>query len=298
MSHFSLLVIGDNPESQVVPFHEFESTGIEAFIQDIDVTEQVKSITAPDGGFCLQHALEEHGLHRRVVDDESSLDIADKHKYGYAIVKDDTLIKAVRRTNPNARWDWYQIGGRWSGLFKLKPGKTGTVGTPSFMTKPAPKGYVDSALKMDIDVEGMRTEAATRAGERWEIVRGILGDSITTYIPWKEIQKKYPRNEEGQDRARNEYQCQPAHQKMMASKEFFEIEEFLCSKEDFIDAASKYALCTFAVLKDGVWYEHGKMGWWGTVSDEKDQDTWLKEFSDLVDSIPDTTLLTVIDCHI
>lgn len=23
--------------------------------------------------------------------------------------------------NPNARWDWYQIGGRWSGFFKVKP---------------------------------------------------------------------------------------------------------------------------------------------------------------------------------
>ena len=27
--------------------------------------------------------------------------------------------------NPNARWDWWETGGRWRGLLRLRPGKSG-----------------------------------------------------------------------------------------------------------------------------------------------------------------------------
>ena len=49
---------------------------------------------------------------------------------------------------------------------------------------------------------------------------------------------------------------------------------------------------------DGQWYERGQMGWWGIVKNEKDADTWGKEFNLLIDSLPDDTLLSAYDCHI
>jgi hypothetical protein len=52
------------------------------------------------------------------------------------------------------------------------------------------------------------------------------------------------------------------------------------------------------VLKDGEWHERGSMGWFGCVSDEKDKEDWFKQVSDLIDSLPDDTLMTVCDCHI
>ena len=39
--------------------------------------------------------------------------------------------------NPDAKWDWYQIGGRWQGSLILKQGKTGFKGTPSLLTEPS-----------------------------------------------------------------------------------------------------------------------------------------------------------------
>lgn len=39
-----------------------------------------------------------------------------------AELKDKLLPYHGRITNPNAKWDWWTIGGRWSGLLKLKPG--------------------------------------------------------------------------------------------------------------------------------------------------------------------------------
>lgn len=49
-----------------------------------------------------------------------------EHKFGYVLIKptigaytpgECAVVKVVRRTNPNAKWDWYQVGGRWSGFF-------------------------------------------------------------------------------------------------------------------------------------------------------------------------------------
>lgn len=43
MSHFTVMVIGEDPEYQLAPFHEFECTGFDnEFVQDIDVTEKVR----------------------------------------------------------------------------------------------------------------------------------------------------------------------------------------------------------------------------------------------------------------
>ncbi len=48
-------------------------------------------------------------------------DSNDAHKYGYAkLLEDGSVDKVIKRTNPNAKWDWWQTGGRWTGALKLK----------------------------------------------------------------------------------------------------------------------------------------------------------------------------------
>lgn len=43
MSHFTVLVIGPEPERQLQKFHEFECTGTDdEFVQDLDVTEEYR----------------------------------------------------------------------------------------------------------------------------------------------------------------------------------------------------------------------------------------------------------------
>ena len=55
--------------------------------------------------------------------------------------------------NPSSKWDWYQIGGRWTGMLILKEGCDGYRGSPGLMTEPS-EDY-DSALVSDIDFEAM-----------------------------------------------------------------------------------------------------------------------------------------------
>ena len=51
------------------------------------------------------------------------------------------------------------------------------------------------------------------------------------------------------------------------------------------------------VTPDGEWHERGEMGWWATVTNEKEQSGWEDEFrkaiADLVGAY-----VTLVDCHI
>lgn len=200
--------------------------------------------------------------------------------------------------NPNRKWDWYQIGGRWTGHFKLKDGCSGKAGSPGIMTETAKPGYADQARKRDIDFDGMRDAAGTEAAAKWDKVRAGLGDTLGAFIPWPVMRDEVHKG--NIDAARNAYHEQEAVKafRTVFDHPFASVEEFLDDRETYIKAARDSAASTFAVLKDGQWYERGSMGWWGCVSDEKDQGIWLEEFNKLLDGLPDETLLTVVDCHI
>jgi hypothetical protein len=49
--------------------------------------------------------------------EEPDFSTGEAHKYGYTVLdRNGEAIKTVDRTNPNAKWDGWQIGGRWSGM--------------------------------------------------------------------------------------------------------------------------------------------------------------------------------------
>lgn len=55
---------------------------------------------------------------------------------------------------------------------------------------------------------------------------------------------------------------------------------------------------TFAVVKDGIWYENGKVGMWGFVGGERAEEEWGKEFYSLISGLPSGMVVTIVDCHI
>jgi hypothetical protein len=77
-----------------------------------------------------------------------------------------------------------------------------------------------------------------------------------------------------------------------------DMEDFQCTKDEYVKKQKDKTGVTFAVVKDGKWYERGEMGWWGIVSNEKNRDDWNEEFQKLVKGLSDDMLLTVVDCHI
>jgi hypothetical protein len=237
------------------------------------------------------------------------------HKYGYTIVDEQgNVIKTIDRTNPNAKWDWYSVGGRWNGHFKLKPLGVGVVGEPGLQSmnedyEHPGEDRADILMKGDIDVEGMRNEAGDKAADRWDRFHAIIA-GLPEPITWKQMQEKHQTGETDEDgkpktdweAARTEFHAQPAVLALRNSKDrdaiWWEVDDYMVPREQFVKEARDYAIGTFAVVKDGQWYQRGKMGWWAAVSDEKDKNEWIRQFTELFDSLPDNTMLTVVDCHI
>ncbi len=304
MSHFTVLVIGEDVEGQLQPYHEFECTGTnDEFVQDIDITEEInKRIT--EKGETLNDALGYHGLEDRIVRNESEIDRDGRHKFGFAVISQkSTLIRAVDRTNKNAKWDWWSIGGRWTGYFRLKYGAEGEVGEPGIMTPKAKAGEADQAKKKDIDFETMRRAAEERAAKIYDAVARVI-DGTPECESWDSVRERFTDIEA----AREFYRTQERAAKFIAfsnSKEGMEtigwrqsVEEFCIPRDQYLRAARDEAIQTFAVVKDGKWYEKGKMGWFACVSGEKDPETWTAMFNQLIESASEETMLTVVDCHI
>lgn len=65
--------------------------------------------------------------------------------------------------NPNAKWDWYRLGGRWRGYFPVRDGVEVQLGEPGvFDNKPSP-GCSDVVKKGDVDWDKMLDESREHA---------------------------------------------------------------------------------------------------------------------------------------
>ncbi|WP_257744574.1 hypothetical protein [Burkholderia glumae] len=355
MSHFSVLVIGENVEQQLAPYHEFECTGTDdQFVQDVDITDTARAefenqtetrLKAPDGTL---HSFFDHqgnwkpefskpdpdaprfASNRRVRFVPNGFEVVEvpaaqvrtfadwvsgwhgievvpfgeepdkngDHKYGYIIVDEaGEVVKAVDRTNPNRQWDWWECGGRWSGFLKLKPGASGELGRRGLMGSCADDGpgRADIARKGDIDFEGMRNKAGVQAAERWDKVEQATGGLLWT--SWELVREAHKGDI---DTARNVYHAQSA--RVAACKALGDpwggVDEYLTPRDQYIQQARDSSTVTYALVKDSQWAARGEMGWFGVSRDKVDTDDWNRKFNELIDSLPDDTLLTIVDCHI
>ncbi len=212
-----------------------------------------------------------------------------------ALKKDENGIWCEFSTyNPDSKWDWFIVGGRWSGYFKMKPGVKPKLGEPGVFKNEAEAGHGDVAMKKDIDFEGMRNDAGIKAGEYYDKIKAIIGE-LPIAEEWDVIRERF----EDINDARTAYQNQPAKMALSnAGENWVEPAEFNCTREEFIERARMSAVSSYAVVKDGVWYQKGDMGWWGLSSNEMSDNEWNVKFNELIESVPDDTLFTCIDCHI
>ena len=85
--------------------------------------------------------------------------------------------------NPNSQYDWYQLGGRFTGHLILKPGRSGLLGSPGVCTAPAGPGRADQARKGDIDFAAMSRERYASFLAAWsELER--TGKTLDRHAKW------------------------------------------------------------------------------------------------------------------
>jgi len=289
MSHFTVLVVGENWEQQLEPFWELDLPHEE--IQNDSRAEFNLKISEED----LEKEFENFKI--EYPKDKDKYQFAKewgKNYHGYVYNKEEKGYGYYR--NPNSKWDWYLMGGRWSGFFKLKDNTESEIklGEPGAFNNQPREGYVDQALKGDIDFEGMTNDVVEKSEEEYNKFHNILNGR--TVPIWKEILEKY--GTEKIDDARKEYNENQVIKDLMQAGYHFNIEKFLIDKETFLKISADSAFVTYALVKDGEWHQRGEMGWFGMSSNEKENDVWNSEFHKIIDSLPDDTILTLVDCHI
>lgn len=303
MSHFTVLVVGDNPEEQLEPFQENNMGDCpKEYLEFYDVEDEyrkeyeedgVEMIRCPDGALVypwddrFRVPAEKFGFGtntHEVPEGKGYEKVNIPHKERFATFeefikewsgygeRDPENGRFGYWENPNAKWDWYSLGGRWNGFFKLKDGSKGSAGDAAWGCDPARKGWADQARKKDIDFDAMTNDAVVLAEEQWDkmLAEQAEAEFGGTYVTPEMV-----------NRALFSIGAEPG-----------------MTKTEYLNNASKNACATFAVLKDGVWYERGEMGWWGCVSNEKKGCNWRDEFMALFDEIEDDELLSIYDLHI
>lgn len=158
--HYSVMVIGENVEDQM-----------EAFAQDLEVEEYlVDIVTERDKDDMLRYY---------TTDKKSWKDFDECYKAngrdwnGNSWRKDDDGVwREYSTSNPDAHWDWYEVGGRWAGKIVVKEGVEYRKPNFSWGWPQEAKDEVlsqrrtDTALLKDIEnVDKLSAYAVVRYGE-------------------------------------------------------------------------------------------------------------------------------------
>ena len=127
MSHFVGLCFGENWENDIEKFDEgLQVEGYIAYTKE-DAIQKAIARQAEKYDWAVK-TLDKDGISTQTYD--YCTDLVKKgptltpqeaweivKKWGYEMDENDNLISHY---NPDSRWDWYSIGGRWSGFLPLK----------------------------------------------------------------------------------------------------------------------------------------------------------------------------------
>jgi hypothetical protein len=286
MSHFVVLVIGENIEDQLDPYEEKDVEPYVEATKQQAIEMEKKRIQKYKEGIYAEYLKDPEAYakdcmnpkHLEYLEHEfpKKLKWTDEEIYQNEVLqfKDPEEVgpngEIYSTYNPKSKWDWYLVGGRWTGALPLKLGAYGVTGTPGVMTNPAEEGWVDQARKGDIDWPKIHQtkKKYDEAIEYWEVVvegkKPPEGKSRDFFTMWK---PKFYKERYG-------------------------------NKETFAKCCSNFTM--WAIVKDGKWIEKGDMGWWGISSETNEEalDWELNFYDTYIKPLPDDTLLTVVDCHI
>lgn len=229
-------------------------------------------------------------------------------------------VRVVRR-RPASRWDWWCVGGRWTGLFSdydagkdprnwsvcnlcggtgtrpdmihghltSEPAVTppGTIGNPATykIVKTSPGRAAD--LKPHVNVWPGEKEPHVSA------FMAVIASHVRFEAGWKgkpgAAWESYTTGCNGCDGS--------GASRNFGNIETPEAQDVLPVKEILAKYADGKHTTHAVVTPDGVWYENGEMGWFATVKDEKKPGKWHAEWLALLKKHKDMTA-TLVDAHV
>lgn len=324
MSHFTVLVIGDNIDKQLTPFQEnnmgdcpreyMEFNDVMEKYKDEYETETEKKIEVNgeyhcpyDSMFKVEITEEEYKQARedkkQGYGSSSSNNVMTYYKYDRSIgkevevpntelyesleayvidrgyEKDEETGKYGYWENPNAKWDWYQLGGRWAGALKLKD-DVEMEQAPNFSW-----GW-DKEAALEV-IKEKRVDQAKKGDINWEAINNAKEDYDKAIRFWEmKVEGAEPETDKEKDSLKWDWYKEGYYQEKYGDKETY--------------AKCQSSFTTYAVVKDGKWYGKGDMGWFGMSSESHDEAiNWELNFFDaFIKDLSDDTVISVVDCHI
>jgi hypothetical protein len=146
MSHFKLFVVGDDVEALLEPFDENDrSQFIDQTDSIVSEWEQYKKDQLDDGEPIKYDTLESY------AEEYCGYELVEG-RYGYY-------------SNPNAKWDWWEVGGRYSDYLLSK------------------RGVECDTLKVkDVDFEAMATRNAANAAKWWKEAQNEQQEIVRSFM--------------------------------------------------------------------------------------------------------------------
>lgn len=250
MSHFSVLVVAQDEEDlekKLLPYHEYECTGYKEYVEWVPL-DMVQA----------EEKFNEVNNRNKESNPEfvyESLETFIRDYYGY---EKNQYGEWGRWTNPNAKWDWWVIGGRWSGLLLNKTGQE-----------------VDCLHLSDLDTEGMKNKNMEIARKR--------------YQAWQ----NRPNREKNEKIYRN--YIFDNHLIFLDQDEINELDTL--SEEEYVEKNGNLTALTYALVdQEGMWHARGEMGWFGIDSDHNED--YDGHFWGYLNKLQPNTHIYVVDCHI
>lgn len=204
-------------------------------------------------------------------------------------------------TNLDSKWDWFQIGGRFTGSLPVEEGaeRFGRPGTMGSGEKNQEDGSSDIAYVREFDFE----EAARRSEERlnrfWEeeLEPALTGGEVGFRNPFYQLIQEmgYPIGEDFERYSERSKSSDGIVQPEWDSEVGPPTYEKLKEKYSWAFNWSTYAVCH---PTEG-WDAKGDMGWWGMDSKEQEQyRSYMQSWPDRIRQMDDDTLLVIVDCHV
>lgn len=206
-----------------------------------------------------------------------------------------------------ARWDWWSIGGRWTGYFEVNEyalGKSELIyGRPGLMTSPNSDPLrCDGGPRWMLDFGRHRDREARDATDEWDTFNAIAKQYPNTK-GWSHFRDLINEKKVSPDKARELYREQPG---VIAVRGTFgasldcPYDQYAVSRDEYEKRARRNAVLGYALLDlNGVWREPGKMGWWGMSSESDEQMAAYKDMAnEYLDNLSGDAIVIAVDVHI
>jgi len=206
--------------------------------------------------------------------------------------------------NPNQKWDWWLIGGRWTGSVPVRPGAESGSGEPGLMTQPN-----RSTVKADycrisgIDFDALALEGRADADTFWvEWQRFVAGEKFAVFQGPRHTALDLGLIEckDADELTGKEWKTIKWAQPLKAGVDRFDVlkntteAEFRANHADHFNPIRPYA-----ILDERGWREPGPMGWFGCSGATPETRRAIAEgFMPWLRGGNQEDWVVLVDCHI